>query len=100
MRTRGLGTAYVSVDVNVEEVLDDVRDADLLEYVQSRFKTGGTPADDFMGLVREAYDALARGDTASASLSLEKALFPRFESVADCLAKYQKAKAVSEVPIQ
>jgi len=85
-----LGSTYVSVEVEIEEVLDRLNESKLLEYCTERLGSGKIPIDAaFETIVREAYELLCSGENSMAQLRLEQALFPKFKNVGACLEIYK-----------
>lgn len=81
-------SSYVSVDVLIDDVLDEIDDDDLLAEIASR-RLKGKPSKIGDGttdieIVREAYAELLCGRAAEARSILERLVYPRFQNVTEC----------------
>jgi hypothetical protein len=84
---------YVSIDVDVDDVLDELSDGDLLEALMAR-KGQKLAKDDpasELAVIQSAYDALLRGDSDYCALLLERVLRPKWASPDDATKAYVAA---------
>jgi hypothetical protein len=81
---------YTEVEVEVEDIMDDLSDTDLEEILKRR---GHDTSRIGLGIIEDAYNALRRHDHSEAMTLLERFLWPRFRSVADCADLFKKQKA-------
>lgn len=82
-----------SVRVDVADVIDEIRDEDLLAEVKARdlsLPTINEPTD--MDIVREAYEALLRGHAPEARCILDRLVFPKWKTVSAALNQYEFAR--------
>jgi len=82
---------YVSVEVDVDDVIDQIDDKRLLREVSSR-QLDGVP--DVRALVQRALVAIKSGRVNDGVTMLEREFFPTWKSKADCEAAYRTAMAL------
>jgi hypothetical protein len=87
-------SGYVSVDVDIDDVLDQLSDEELMEAALSR--KGSNELQKFeegvdLQVVQLAYDALMRGDTEYCALLLERAIHPKWATPDAAAKAYVKA---------
>ena len=88
----------VYVDIDVGQILEEMTDAQVLEEVERRcIDIARTPeqakVDTFTPLVEEALAMLQQGRTDDARLTLERALFPKWDSPETALRLFKTAGA-------
>jgi hypothetical protein len=93
-----MGYGSVTVDVDLDDVLDQFDDDDLRAELDSRRRRG---SKHFFGrgvinlgegdFAEDALDALKEGRIDDAMLILERGLRPKFREAGDVLAAYDKA---------
>jgi hypothetical protein len=85
--------AYVSVEIDVDDVLDQMDDKHLLREVKSRnLKAKGEP--DAREIVSSAINMIRTGRVADGVTLLEREFLPRWKDVADCEEAYRQAMAL------
>lgn len=82
---------YISVEVDVFDVIDAISDGDLIKALDSRKINTQAPLEKRDDIL-DAYNAIMRGEPNEAALILHAVLFPRFKSPDDALAKLVAAK--------
>ena len=88
--------SYVSVDVDIDDVLSELSDSDLVEALEARRKlpgrgksVGGEMAE--LAYIQDAYNALGRGDTEYAMLIIERVMYPKWASTEDAAKAFMAA---------
>lgn len=85
--------AYISVEVDVDDVIDQLTDNQLLEEVASRgVRNKGEP--DARAVVSRALAMIRSGRITDGVTMLEREFFPTWKSKADCEAAYSAAMAL------
>lgn len=83
---------YMTVEVDLDEALDEIEDDVLLQEVQERKLQVGAndfnPEED----LREAYAALLRGHTAEAISIMDRLLRPKWSSAKACEIALRSAR--------
>ncbi len=95
-RTRSYVDVYVEeiVSVPIKEIMESISDDQLIEEVAIRELSGKVKhVESLQSLALEALTYLQRGDAPEATLILERALYPKFASVADCLSAIKRPGA-------
>jgi hypothetical protein len=91
----GYVTAEAEVDIYVDDLIEEVAGEVLIEEVAKR----GLSARGALGCdeaaAREAVDWLRRGEPDEALLILERALFPKFDSIAACMKRLHEISGAS-----
>jgi hypothetical protein len=88
--------SYVTVDVDIDDVLSELSDSDLIEALEARRKLAGSGksvAGEMaeLGLIQDAYNALRRQDTEYAALILERVLYPKWATPEDSAKAFMVA---------
>lgn len=78
------------VRININDVIGEIEDDCLLAELVSRKLTAAQPGETCdLDIVREAYDALLRGDRTEAQSVLGGLLFPKWKSASSCENQYK-----------
>ncbi len=80
----GKRRGYVTVTVDISDVIDDIDDASLLEEVKERKLSLGRDDFDPMDDLRDAHEELLRGRPAEALAILERLIRPKWRSTNAC----------------
>lgn len=86
IRRRSL-SAYVNVEVDLDDVLPEISTEDL----RGELKLRGTTDDGVLALCKEALFEIYRGAHREAQSILERAVFPVFTDEDDARARYEQA---------
>jgi hypothetical protein len=74
---------YLTVDVDISEVIDEIDDFDLLEEIKERKLSLGRDDFDPLEDIRDAYNELLRGRMGEAKVILERLLMPKWRKAED-----------------
>ena len=97
MAKRRAYSSYVSIDVDIADIIHQMDDDDLIDECEARDIATAKPTADTREELHDALVALRSGRLADADTLLERILWPKFTTLDACKIKYASAlKAKSE----
>lgn len=83
---------YVSVDVSVDDILEELSDSDLIAELETRgIDPSGLGVESSKSVVRRAITLMQRGENIDAMTELERFFFPKWETITASEKAYKEA---------
>jgi hypothetical protein len=87
---------YMTIDVDLDEAIEQIDDQTLLQEVESRKLNMGCNGPDPEEDLRDAYAAILRGHRAEAISILDRLIRPKWNSVNSCEADFKRFALTSQ----